>query len=85
MKMKNRSHGYDINKPRARHEYKYTKHKKCRGIMLICIKEHINNIWSSVYVKAKQRWVWRKKSVAYKKRVLQISAGIPLRNATKVY
>ena len=29
MKMKNRSHRYDINRPRARHGRKYTKYRKC--------------------------------------------------------
>ena len=29
MKIKNRSHRYGINRPRARHGHKYTKYKKC--------------------------------------------------------
>ena len=28
MKMKNRSHRYEINRPRSRHEHKYSKYKK---------------------------------------------------------
>ena len=43
--MKNRQHRYDINKPRSRHEPKYTKYKMCLSIMMaICIKQHQSNI-----------------------------------------
>ena len=39
MKMKNRSHRYDMNRFRSRHGQKYSKHKKCLTMMvLICIK-----------------------------------------------
>ena len=31
--MKNRSHKYDINKPRSRHGHKYSKHKKFVSMM----------------------------------------------------
>ena len=52
MKMKmnkeNRSYRYDINRPRFRHGHKYSKYKKCLSMMmLICIKQHLNNICSS--------------------------------------
>ena len=33
-------------------------------MMLICIKQHLSNIWSSIHEKGKQRWG---KSVDYKK------------------
>ena len=43
--MKNRSHRYDMNKPRSRHGHKYSKNKKCLTVMmLICIKQHLSNI-----------------------------------------
>ena len=43
-KMKNRSHRCDINRPRARHGRKYSKYKKCLGMMmLIRIKQHLSN------------------------------------------
>ena len=29
MKMKNRSHRYDINRPKSRRGHKYSKYKKC--------------------------------------------------------
>ena len=69
MKTKNRSHRYDINRPRPRHGHKYSKYKKYRSIMmLICIKQRVSNIWSSVHEKVMQHWDWfKKKSVAYKK------------------
>ena len=45
LKMKNRSHRYDINRPTPRHGYKYTKYKMCLSIMMvICIKQHQSNI-----------------------------------------
>ena len=45
LKMRNRSHRYDINRPRPRHGYKYTKYKMCFGIMIaICTKQHLSNI-----------------------------------------
>ena len=50
--MQNRSHRYDINRPRTKHGHKYTKYKMCLGIMVvicICIKQHLSNIWSSIY------------------------------------
>ena len=48
MKMKNRSHRWDINRRRSRHEHKYSKYKKCLTMMmLLCVKQHLSNIWSS--------------------------------------
>ena len=39
MKMKNKSHRYDINRPRPKHGHKYTKYKMCFSVMMtICIK-----------------------------------------------
>ena len=68
--MKNRSHRYDINRIRRRHGHKYTKYKTCIGIMIvICIKQHLSNILSSIHEKVKQHWGWVEKIVAYKKRV----------------
>ena len=43
--MKNRSQGYDINRPRPRHGHKYTKYKMCPGTKIaICIKQRLSNI-----------------------------------------
>ena len=36
-------------------------------MMLLCIKQHLSNIWSSIHEKVKQHWAWVEKSVAYKK------------------
>ena len=45
MKMKNKTHKYDINKPRSRHNHKCSKCKKSLSMMmLICIKQHLSNI-----------------------------------------
>ena len=50
-KMKNGSHRYDLNRPKL----KYSKYKKCLNMMLlICMKQHLNNIWISVHEKVKQ-------------------------------
>ena len=68
MKMKNRSHRCDINRPWPRDGLRYSKCKKCLSmVMLICIKQHLSNIWTSIHEKVKQHWGWIEKSVAYKK------------------
>ena len=68
MKMENRSHRSDTERPRCRHGYE--KYNKCLSMMvLVCIKQHLSDIWSLVHEKVKQHWVWVKKSVAYKKSV----------------
>ena len=62
MKMKNTSRKYDKNRPRCSHERKYSKYKKCISmIMLMLIKQDLNNIWSSVYEKVNHRWGWVEK------------------------
>ena len=72
LKMKNRSHRYDITRPRPRHGHKCTIYKMCLSlIMAICINQHLSNIWNSIYEKLKQHWDWVEKSVAYKKNVLE--------------
>ena len=59
LKMKNRSHRYDITRPRARHGHKYTIYEMYLSLMMaICIKQHLSNIWSSIYEKLKQHWDW---------------------------
>ena len=41
VKMKNRSHRYDMNKPRSRHGLKCSKYeKRLTLVMVICIKQH---------------------------------------------
>ena len=68
MNVKNRSHTYDISRPRSRHGHKYSKYRKCLSmIMLVGMKQHLSNIWSSIHEKVKQDWDREKKSVAYKK------------------
>ena len=49
LKMKNRSQRYDINKPKSRRGHKYIKCKMSLGVMMvICIKQNLSNIWSSI-------------------------------------
>ena len=56
LKMKSISHRYNINRPRPRHEHKYTKYKIFNSTMLvICIKQHLSNIWTSIHEKVKQQ------------------------------
>ena len=38
-------------------------------MMIICIKQPLSNIWSSVHEKVKQHWGWVENNVAYKKNV----------------
>ena len=60
LKMKNRSHRCDINRPRPRHERKYTEYKMCFSIMMATsVKQNPSNIWSSIHEKVKQHdWGW---------------------------
>ena len=45
MNMKNRSHRYDINRPRFRLGHKYSKYRKCLSMMMLTlIKQHLTNI-----------------------------------------
>ena len=62
IKKKNRSLRYDINRPKSRNGHKYTKYKTYLSmIMIIRIKQHLSNIWSSVHEKVKQHWGWVEK------------------------
>ena len=55
-----------LNRPRPRHRHKYTKYKIFFHVMMvICIKQHLSNIWSSVHEKVKQHWALIEKSVVY--------------------
>ena len=68
LKTKNRLHRCDINHLRPRHGHKCTKYKMCLRMMtVISIKQHLNNIWSSVHEKLSNVKAAFKKSVAYKK------------------
>ena len=53
----------DINTPRSRHRHRYSKFKR-RLIMkmLVCTKQHLNNIQSSIYEKVKQHCGWNEKN-----------------------
>ena len=47
LNLKNRLHRSSMNKPRHRHEHKYTIYKT---------KENLGNTWSSIHEKVKQHW-----------------------------
>ena len=60
--MKSRSQGNDINRPMPRHGYEYIKYKMCLSIIMVSgVKQHLNNIWSSIHEKFKQHWGWVEK------------------------
>ena len=41
---------YDINRPSPSHKRKYTSYKMVHSMMMvICIKQHLSNIWSSIH------------------------------------
>ena len=62
MKNKSRSHKYNIERPRPRNGRKCTKYKIYVNLMMvICIKRHLSNIWSSIHKKVKQNWYWVEK------------------------
>ena len=55
MKMKNRPHRCDINRPRSRHGHKYSKYKKYLVMAtLTCIKQHLSSLWRLIYEEVKQ-------------------------------
>ena len=57
LKIKSRSHRHGINKPRPRHGYKYRKYKMFLSILIVmCIKQHLRNVWSSIYEKVMQHY-----------------------------
>ena len=54
LEIKNTSHRYDTNRPRARHGHKNAIYKLCLIIMMaICIKQHQRNILRSIHEKVK--------------------------------
>ena len=57
------------NRPRPRQVHKHATYKICLSIMtVICIKQHLSNIWGSIYEKVMRHWGWvERKSLAYKK------------------
>ena len=56
IKKKGASHKYDINSPRPRHGREYNKYKMCLNIMMVvCIKQQLSNISSSIRKKIKQQ------------------------------
>ena len=62
LKMKNRLHIYDINRPRPKHGYIYTAYEMCLSkTMVSCVKLHLSNIWNSIHEKVKQLWGWVEK------------------------
>ena len=66
-KVKIVSRKYGINRPICRHGHKWSKYMKCLSMMmLICIKQHLSNIWNSIYENVKQHWGLVEKSVVYK-------------------
>ena len=78
---KNRIHRYDINRPRPRHGYKYTKYRISFSMMMvICIKQHLSNIWSSIYDKIKQHWGWVEKKKIVKRSVYSVQDILRLNN-----
>ena len=59
LKIKSESHRYNINRTRSRHGHKCAKHKICLSMMmLVCIKQHLSNIWSWIHGKVNQHWGW---------------------------
>ena len=55
MKMKNRSHIYDINRSRHRHGHRYTEYKMCLSLMMVTyIKQHLSSNLSSVHEEVQQ-------------------------------
>ena len=56
MKMKNRSHRYNINKSGSTHGHKYGIKGFLSMMMPTCIKQHLSNIWSWIHARVMQHW-----------------------------
>ena len=82
-KMKIDSCKYGINRPRCRHEHKYSKYMKSLSMMmLMCIKQHLSNIWTSVFENVKQHWGWvEKKALLIEKACSQVTMPSIVRHA----
>ena len=69
IKIKNRSHRYEMNIPRSRNKHRYSKYKKCLCmVMPLCMKQHKSNMPSSIYEKVKRHWSWVEKKHCLKKK-----------------
>ena len=67
MKIKKRLRRYDINEPRSRHGHKYSRCKNCLSVMmLICIKQNLSNIWTSIHEKVKRQALHIKRNIRNK-------------------
>ena len=76
MKMKNRSHRYDIIRPGSRCGHEYIKYKKTQYDDALCIKQHLSKIWSSIHEKVNNSEAELKNSAAYKKSVYFTSINV---------
>ena len=62
MRMKNRSHRHNVKRPGPWHGHRYSKSRKCLGMMmLVWIQQQLSNIRSTVHEKVKQHWGWVEK------------------------
>ena len=47
---------------KSRNGHEYTENEKCLSMMmLLCIKQHLSNIWSLIHENVKQHWGWVEK------------------------
>ena len=70
MKMKSRSHRYDINRPMSRHGRQYSKYKKCLTMMVLtCISNTYATFEAQFMKKLNNTEVELEKCDDYKKRV----------------
>ena len=59
LKFKNRSQRHNINRPRLRLYYTESSYTESKiWFEVICTKQHLSNIWSSIQTKVKQNWNW---------------------------
>ena len=74
MKMKRRSHRYEINRLRPRHGHEYNRYIMSLSMMtLTCVKQHLSNIWNPNREKVKQRWGWAEKKHSLQKIVYKVT------------
>ena len=61
LKIKNRSHRYDINRPHSRMDINILNIKCINVMVATCAKQHLSNVWSSIHEKVKQNGRWFEK------------------------
>ena len=69
LKMKTRSHRYDLNRPKLRQRHKYSKYEKCVSMIMLYVLNNTSATFETQFMKklSNTKTELKKKNVAYKK------------------